>query len=77
MDAQTADPNIAATTGNSGARVMPSGAVEVNMGRGFDPTKLAMAPGGGMISDATGRTMVATNMDPNQYTAADGTKNAR
>jgi hypothetical protein len=77
IDAQTADPSVAATTGNSGARVMPSGAVEVNMGRGFDPTKLAMAPGGGMVSDATGRTMVATNMDPNQYTAADGTKNAR
>lgn len=76
-DAQTADPRIAATTGNSGARVMPSGAVEVNMGRGFDPTKLAMAPGSGMVSDATGRTMVVTNMDPNQYTAADGTKNAR
>jgi len=77
IDAQTADPRIAATTGNSGARVMPSGAVEVNMGRGFDPTKLAMAPGSGMVSDATGRTMVVTNMDPNQYTAADGTKNAR
>ena len=77
MDAQTADPSVAATTGNSGARVMPSGAVEVNMGRGFDQTKLAMASGSGMISDATGRTMVATNMDPNQYTAADGTKNAR
>lgn len=77
IDAQTADPRIAATTGNSGARVMPSGAVEVNMGRGFDPTKLAMAPGSGMVSDATGRTMVVTNMGPNQYTAADGTKNAR
>lgn len=71
------DPRIAATTGNSGARVMPSGAIEVNMGRGFDPTKLKMAPGSGMISDATGRTMILNDMGPNQYTAADGTKNAR
>ena len=77
IDAQTADPRIVATTGNSGARVMPSGAIEVNMGRGFDPTKLKMAPGSGMISDATGRTMILNDMGPNQYTAADGTKNAR
>lgn len=77
MAAQASDPRIAAPTGNSDARVMPSGAVEVNMGRGFDPTKLKMAPGSGMITDATGRTMILNDMSPNQYTSADGTKNAR
>ena len=50
----------------------PSGAVEVNMGRGFDPTKLTMAPGTGMISNAAGRTMILNDMSPNQYVGADG-----
>ncbi len=56
----------------AGAITHPSGAVDVNMGRGFDPTKLTMAPGTGMISNAAGRTLIANDMSPNQYVGADG-----
>ncbi len=58
--AATPNPRIAATTGNSGATITPSGTVEANMGRGFDPTTLRIADGQGMISNAAGRTMIVS-----------------
>lgn len=59
--AQAPDQTIAATAGNSGATTTPSGTQQVNMGAGFDPTKLKMADGYGMITDPkTGRTMMVS-----------------
>lgn len=51
---------VEANTDNSGAITTPSGTQQVNMGAGFDPTKLKMADGYGMITGANGRTMVVS-----------------
>lgn len=60
-EAQAPNPSLAANTGNSGATTTPGGAQQVNMGAGFDPTKLKMADGYGMITDPkTGRTMMVS-----------------
>lgn len=71
------DPRIAANTGNAGEYRGGSGMITAKMGAGFDPTKLQMADGYGMASTASGNTLFTGNMSPNQYTAADGTQNAR
>lgn len=75
--AATPDQRIAANTGNAGEYHGGNGMITVNMGAGFDPTKLKMADGYGMASTASGKTIFTGNMSPNQYTAADGTQNAR
>lgn len=73
--ANTAAVQSAAANQDAGATVR-NGIVQADMGRGFDPTKLQMAPGYGMASNAAGKT-IGGNMSPNQYVAADGTPNAR
>ena len=60
----------------SGSRAIDGGMTVSQMGAGFDPTKLQMAPGYGMASNAAGKT-IGGNMSPNQYVAADGTPGAR
>ena len=75
--AATPDPRIAANTRNAGEYRGGSGMITAKMGAGFDPTKLKMADGYGMASTASGNTLFTGNMSPNQYTAADGTQNAR
>lgn len=60
----------------SGARTIDGGMTVTQMGAGFDPTKLQMAPGYGMASNAAGKT-IGGNMSPNQYVSADGTPGAR
>jgi len=51
-----------------------NGIVTSEMGRGFDPTKLTMAPGYGMASNAAGKTL---SIGPSQYVAADGSQTSR
>jgi len=58
---------------DSGA-AMHNGIVTSEMGRGFDPTKLTMAPGYGMASNAAGKTL---SIGPSQYVAADGSQTSR
>jgi hypothetical protein len=60
----------------SGARTIDGGMTVTQMGAGFDPTKLQMATGYGLASNAAGKT-IGGNMSPNQYVAADGTPGAR
>ena len=60
----------------SGSRAIDGGMTVSQMGAGFDPTKLQMAPGYGMASNAAGKT-IGGNMSPNQYVSADGTPGAR
>ncbi len=73
-----ADPRIAATTGNAGnAKFNPDTGTLTFTKPGLDVTKQQVADGTGMISRANGQTQVIANMSPNQYTAADGTQNAR
>ncbi len=50
------------------------GIVTAAMGKGFDPTKLNMADGYGMASNAAGKTMIVS---PSQYIAADGSPTSR
>ena len=71
--ANTAAARRAASNEESGS-VMRNGVVQTNMGRGFDPTKLNMADGYGMASNAAGKTMIVS---PSQYTAADGSPTSR
>lgn len=66
----------AALNRDSGARTIDGGMTVTQMGAGFDPTRLQMAPGYGMASNAAGKT-IGGNMSPNQYVAADGTPGAR
>jgi len=54
--------------------VSGSGIVSSEMGKGFDPTKLQMAPGYGMASNAAGKTL---SIGPSQYIAVDGTPTSR
>lgn len=51
-----------------------NGIVTSEMGRGFDPTKLTMAHGYGMASNAAGKTL---SIGPSQYVAADGSQTSR
>ena len=44
------------------------------MGRGFDPTQLTMAPGYGMASNAAGKTI---SVGPSEYVGADGKPTSR
>jgi hypothetical protein len=64
---------IAAPTGNSGA-TQRNGLTVTQMGAGFDPTRLTMAPGYGMASNAAGKTV---SVGPSQYVAADGSPTSR
>lgn len=76
--AATPDPRIAANTGNAGnAKFNPDTGTLAFTNPGFDVTKQQIANGTGMISRSNGQTQVIANMSPNQYTAADGTQNAR
>lgn len=67
-----------AWTGNAGnAKFNQDTGILAFQQRGFDPTKQQIGPGTGLISRANGNTKLYTDMSPNQYTAADGTPNAR
>jgi hypothetical protein len=50
------------------------GMTTTQMGRGFDPTKLTMADGYGMASNAAGKTIAA---GPSEYVGADGKPTSR
>ncbi len=72
------DQRIAANTGNAGnAKFNPDTVTLTFTNPGFDVTEQQVAPGTGMVSRANGQIQAIANMSPNQYTAADGTKNAR
>jgi len=58
---------------DSGARTK-DGMTTTQMGRGFDPTKLTMADGYGMASNAAGKTISA---GPSEYVGADGKPTSR
>jgi hypothetical protein len=70
----------AAKQGITAGIAQPSGAVvndgmtTTQMGRGFDPTKLQMAPGYGMASNAAGKTI---SVGPSEYVGADGKPTSR
>jgi hypothetical protein len=67
-----AKPDAAAGTADQASN--RNGIVTSEMGRGFDPTKLTMAPGYGMASNAAGKTL---SIGPSQYVAADGSQTSR
>jgi hypothetical protein len=58
---------------DSGA-TQSNGLTVTQMGAGFDPTRLTMAPGYGMASNAAGKTV---SVGPSQYVAADGSPTSR
>jgi hypothetical protein len=58
---------------DSGA-IQRNGLTTTQMGAGFDPTQLTMAPGYGMASNAAGKTI---SVGPSQYVAADGSPTSR
>ena len=64
----------AAAAGTADQASNRNGIVTSEMGRGFDPTKLTMAPGYGMASNAAGKTL---SIGPSQYVAADGSQTSR
>lgn len=66
--------NTDAASNEESGSVIRNGVVQTNMGRGFDPTKLNMADGYGMASNAAGKTMIVS---PSQYIAADGSPTSR
>ena len=57
----------------SGA-VVNDGMTTTQMGRGFDPTKLQMAPGYGMATNAAGKTIA---VGPSEYVGSDGQPTSR
>ena len=69
---------IAAGVANADARMQNvaanDGMTTTQMGRGFDPTKLQMAPGYGMASNAAGKTI---SVGPSEYVGADGQATSR
>lgn len=73
------DPRIAANTGNTQGSVYDQATGRLAfIDKGMDVTKQKIADGTGLAQQAgTGKTMLLTGMSPNQYTAADGTQNAR
>lgn len=74
----TPDPRIAASTGNAGNSKFDQNTGTLTFTKpGFNPMIQKVSDGTGMISLADGKTQVFTNMSPNQYTATDGTPNAR
>ncbi len=80
-DKQAAVANTeAARQGITAGVAQPSGAVvkdgmtTTQMGRGFDPTKLQMADGYGMMTNAAGKTIAAGNAE---YVGADGKPTSR
>lgn len=64
----------AAATETADQTTNRGGIVTAAMGRGFDPTKLNMAQGYGMASNAAGKTL---SVGPSQYIAADGSQTSR
>jgi hypothetical protein len=68
------EANAAPVSSRAGLDTLPSGIVSASMGRGFDPTKLTMANGYGMASNAAGKTL---SIGPSQYVAADGSQTSR
>lgn len=64
----------AATTETADQTTNRGGIVTAAMGKGFDPTKLNMAQGYGMASNAAGKTL---SVGPSQYIAADGSQTSR
>jgi hypothetical protein len=71
--ANTEAAQRAAAAEDSGA-IMRNGIVSADMGRGFDPTRLTMAHGYGMATNASGKTI---SVSPGQYIAADGSPTSR
>lgn len=69
---------ITAGVANADARMQNvaanDGMTTTQMGRGFDPTKLKMADGYGMASNAAGKTIAA---GPSEYVGADGKPTSR
>lgn len=72
--APVAEQKPAAAAGTADQASNRNGIVTSEMGRGFDPTKLTMAPGYGMASNAAGKTI---SVGPSQYVAADGSQTSR
>ncbi len=73
------DPRIAETTGNAKGAVYDQATGRLAfIDKGMDVTKQKIADGTGLVQQSgTGKTILFTGMSPNQYTAADGTQNAR
>jgi len=65
---------IAAGVANDYGAVVNDGMTTTQMGAGFDPTKLQMAPGYGMASNAAGKTI---SVGPSEYIGADGKPTSR
>jgi len=65
---------ISAGVANDSGAVVKDGMTTTQMGAGFDPTKLQMAPGYGMASNAAGKTIA---VGPAEYVGADGKPTSR
>ena len=65
---------IAAGVANDSGAVVKDGMTTTQMGAGFDPTKLQMADGYGMATNAAGKTIAAGNAE---YVGADGRPTSR
>jgi len=65
---------IAAGVANDYGAVVNDGMTTTQMGAGFDPTKLQMAPGYGMASNAAGKTIA---VGPSEYVGSDGQPTSR
>jgi len=65
---------ITAGVSQPSGTVVNDGMTTTQMGAGFDPTKLQMAPGYGMASNAAGKTI---SVGPSEYIGADGKPTSR
>ena len=70
----TTPKGIAAGVSQPSGAVVNDGMTTTQMGRGFDPTKLQMAPGYGMATNAAGKTI---SVGPAEYVGADGKPTSR